>query len=64
MEILLPQEIAGSATKVLCQGKVVQVEKEKPDGRTSVVCTVENYHFAPAVEAGGDSRQAAGVGKE
>jgi hypothetical protein len=49
MEITLPQELAGSArAKVFCQGKVIQVEKEKSNGRTGVVCSVENYHFMPA----------------
>ena len=49
MEVNLPQEIAGSATvKVLCQGKVVEVEKGKANGRTGVVCTIENYRFITA----------------
>ena len=49
MEITIPQEMAGSApAKIHCQGKVVQVEKGKAEGRTGVICTIENYRYIPA----------------
>ena len=48
MEVTLPQELAGAAAiKVVCRGKVIEVEKKKANGRTGVVCSVEDYRLMP-----------------
>lgn len=48
LEVTLPQELAGPVSvKMLCRGKVVEVEKAKANGKTGVVCTVEDYRLIP-----------------
>jgi hypothetical protein len=65
MEITLPGELGDIATgKFLCQGKVIQIEKENESGRTGVRCSIERYRLIPAAadcemaeEAGGSQRK-------
>ena len=46
LEITLPAQMAGThAGRVLCQGKVVRVEKGQPKGRTGVACTIDHYRL-------------------
>jgi hypothetical protein len=46
MEITLPPDLGGlTEGRFLCQGKVVQVEKNLEEGRSGVLCTIEQYRM-------------------
>ena len=48
MEIHIPAELIGQPMGTLiCQGKVVEVEKNGGEGRTGVTCTIEHYQLVP-----------------
>ena len=50
MEITLPEEFGGSG-KFLCRGKVVQVDNPSLNGRTGVLCSIEDYELIPEADS-------------
>jgi hypothetical protein len=49
MEIVIPAPKDRRETgKILCRGKVVRIEKERPRGKTGVACTIDHYRLVSA----------------
>ena len=46
MEIAIPASKDRTETgKILCRGKVVRIEREGPQGKTGVACTIDHYRL-------------------
>jgi hypothetical protein len=46
MEIRIrPGSDAGRASRAICRGEVVRIEKNRPDGRVGVACTIDHYRL-------------------
>ena len=49
MEIAIPAPKDRAETgKILCRGKVVRIERERPQGKTGVACTIDHYRLVSA----------------
>ena len=49
MEIVIPPlEDRTETGKILCRGKVVRIERERPQGKTGVACTIDHYRLVSA----------------
>jgi hypothetical protein len=60
MEITLPEELGGPDAGrflFLCQGKIIQVETERENGRTGVLCSIEKYRLIPAGSANDEKQE-------
>jgi hypothetical protein len=58
IEITLPEELGGPGVgKFVCQGKIIQVEKKRENGRTGVFCSIEEYRLIPEGSANEEKQE-------
>jgi hypothetical protein len=49
LEVTFPEKASGGGPeKFVCRGKVVQVETSRHDGKTGVICAIDQYQMVTA----------------